>query len=837
MKKKMANDKVIRAMAIGISAVLATAQPMTAFAAEPDSGDAGNNGVESEAKVSVEDVKSAVGNDKTVDDAVTQAGVVEEAAEEAKVAETEATELKENVAAADADMDKAFKNVEAVDKAEDKLIEGKEEADNVVKSITENAAEAHATVEEASKNVDTYDVEIKNATSIAEANTAYENIIVEVSNAEEACEEAKKKHAELMSDYDKALDEIKIAKKAYEDAKEEGLGNIDEALANLASAKLDAEAIRDKAIVVEAEIDILKDIEIQKTKVDKIANKEETGNYWREADKLANLMIKYSYIIRDDVDVNSISFSTWVSDKSDDNNVVVTYKLKGSDKEVTDYFDYVAYDSDGNDIVSTNKTPASITVLKKIPAYESEEGNKLTVSSEDDKLVYKINGENLAENQSIVVEEDGNIKVVTSEITGYTTEYKNGESSFEVVVKNGNGHGNGQIQYKVDGKPLNGNANVKYTVEGDEKTGYTVTTSEKKKVDFHNEFSGDNLVVILDQDGNLKSIDKTDSIFPVTYRNFKKVSDTVYEVQVWGLSTCSWRTHKLYATNNTIKVDGWVETDVKTYGKVETPTYKTTEETFASGTFVNKGDSYLSDNDVVLVNKIKNVDLLNAANEQIKRVEAAEKAVENIKAQMAALDVEDFAFDEGGYASLLISYQTRLYAAEANLEAAKEKLVDIKNKEAVAKADLAATIARLTPAPVRRNDNNRVPVVQEATPALDFVYAPGVAVAAAPMQVVAGGQPAQIAQDGGNAAAQGAGEVFDLGEAATPLADFAEEDETLNEITLQDEATPLVDFEQASRMSWWWLLVVAVLGVTGYELYEKHQKKIEAREEAAKKTK
>ena len=27
------------------------------------------------------------------------------------------------------------------------------------------------------------------------------------------------------------------------------------------------------------------------------------------------------------------------------------------------------------------------------------------------------------------------------------------------------------------------------------------------------------------------------------------------------------------------------------------------------------------------------------------------------------------------------------------------------------------------------------------------------------------------------------------------------------------------------KMSWWWLLIVALLGATGYEMYRKHQAK------------
>lgn len=71
---------------------------------------------------------------------------------------------------------------------------------------------------------------------------------------------------------------------------------------------------------------------------------------------------------------------------------------------------------------------------------------------------------------------------------------------------------------------------------------------------------------------------------------------------------------------------------------------------------------------------------------------------------------------------------------------------------------------------------------------------------------------------------------------ATPLAG-PEENEGLT--TLEDETTPLAGpaslanvalpvagpVAKMGQMSWWWLLIVALLGVTGEEVYRKHQKK------------
>lgn len=58
----------------------------------------------------------------------------------------------------------------------------------------------------------------------------------------------------------------------------------------------------------------------------------------------------------------------------------------------------------------------------------------------------------------------------------------------------------------------------------------------------------------------------------------------------------------------------------------------------------------------------------------------------------------------------------------------------------------------------------------------------------------------------------------------------AEEDETAI-VAIEDEETPLAAGSGADgKMSWWWLLIVALLGATGYKMYKDHQKK---KEEAA----
>lgn len=73
-------------------------------------------------------------------------------------------------------------------------------------------------------------------------------------------------------------------------------------------------------------------------------------------------------------------------------------------------------------------------------------------------------------------------------------------------------------------------------------------------------------------------------------------------------------------------------------------------------------------------------------------------------------------------------------------------------------------------------------------------------------------------------------------EAAVPLAEVGENNNrrttnarnTTNTRKVSDEKIPLADVEtENNKISWWWILVIALLGATGTELYIRHQKKEE----------
>lgn len=75
------------------------------------------------------------------------------------------------------------------------------------------------------------------------------------------------------------------------------------------------------------------------------------------------------------------------------------------------------------------------------------------------------------------------------------------------------------------------------------------------------------------------------------------------------------------------------------------------------------------------------------------------------------------------------------------------------------------------------------------------------------------------------------GELQTLEDEETPLASLEEEKETGTAV-VEDEETPLAaPIEEQSKMSWWWLLLIALLGVTGEEMYRRHRKKMAEAEE------
>ena len=77
--------------------------------------------------------------------------------------------------------------------------------------------------------------------------------------------------------------------------------------------------------------------------------------------------------------------------------------------------------------------------------------------------------------------------------------------------------------------------------------------------------------------------------------------------------------------------------------------------------------------------------------------------------------------------------------------------------------------------------------------------------------------------DAGDAQENGAEGLTTLEDEVTPLAG---PEEMASKVNMEDFPIPLAGpVAEMGQMSWWWLLLIAVLGVTGEEMYRRHQKK------------
>lgn len=102
-----------------------------------------------------------------------------------------------------------------------------------------------------------------------------------------------------------------------------------------------------------------------------------------------------------------------------------------------------------------------------------------------------------------------------------------------------------------------------------------------------------------------------------------------------------------------------------------------------------------------------------------------------------------------------------------------------------------------------------------------------------------GGQPVYAVGETAADEEEPAGEeLVSVEEAAVPLAEVGENNKsrttnTNNTRKVSDEKIPLANVEtENNKISWWWILVIALLGATGTELYIRHQKKEEQERKA-----
>lgn len=382
MKRSIVNDKVIRAMAIGISAMLATTTPMTALAAgegegaapEPDTGEE----TKSESKVA----EAADSASDSVDTAQSSADTVKDEVE-AKVKEGEAgtdsegkdlaqdvkdaaanvenTEVKEGAPLNNAKTDITNANLQiGVAEAKDELSDtAYGQAENAAADAATIASDAKKAMNEANAKADEQVQQIEDATTVADANAAYEALEATADQAQKDFDTKLATYNEAKNAYDAAAAKVK----EYEDAYNTAVANAD---SNAAAAQKALEQAKANADALEQAVTAAKDaVDASAKGAMEIANMEDTtrtdgGLNWKNEDKLF-ITIMEKYYLPETQDIKDATVTrVQGKDNNEYNYFKATYIENGVEK--VKYFNYKMDDNgkSKDDIVIFEKREVEI---------------------------------------------------------------------------------------------------------------------------------------------------------------------------------------------------------------------------------------------------------------------------------------------------------------------------------------------------------------------------------------------------------------------------------------------------------------------------------------------
>ena len=455
MRKNSKNEKVIRAMAIGISAMLMASSPLTALAAEGEGNSSEGNedknitvtpeaGVCDQAEAAAKDADKAVeGAEKSAADV--KAEVVDKVAA-GDVKDAEGKDLSQDILDANAkvedktvedgsslkDAESAVENADTalgVAEANDKLSDAElNKAADAAANAGQTAADAKDAMQAAQNKVNGQIENIKGAASITDANAAYEEVKTTVDQAQADFDAKLGEYNTAKTAYEEAAQKVADYEKAYEEAVNSADANAAAAAAELEAAKTNAEALA-------------KALEAAKGAVDKsaagaldIADKEtltqgDNGLNWKNEDQLFISIMQNYYlpevqkITADDIKV--------VRRQGEDNNTKnyfeVTYTDENGNKQ-TKYYNYVMDDkqTSKDNIVIFEKRIEEVnwkTAQETNPdQYVKENGDTITVSEVEkglkDGTIIAVDGKKVIKNdgtESIIIS-DNNQKTENGEV-------------------------------------------------------------------------------------------------------------------------------------------------------------------------------------------------------------------------------------------------------------------------------------------------------------------------------------------------------------------------------------------------------------------------------------
>lgn len=470
MRKNSKNEKVIRAMAIGISAMLMASSPLTALAAEGEGNSSEGNedknitvtpeaGVCDQAEAVAKDADKAVeGAEKSAADV--KAEVVDKVAA-GDVKDAEGKDLSQDILDANAkvedktvkdgsslkDAESAVENADTalgVAEANDKLSDAElNKAADAAANAGQTAAEAKDAMQASQDKVNGQIENIKDAASITDANAAYEEVKTTVDQAQ--------------ADFDAKLGEYNTAKAAYEEAAKK-LADYEkayEAAINSADANADAAATELKAAQENAEA-LAKALEAAKSAVDTsaagamdIADKEaltqgDQGLNWKNEDKLF-ISIMQNYYLPEVLNIKGDT--TVVRKQGKDNNTMNYFEVTYTDENGVTQHKYYNFLMDDKDAKGDQKDQDNIVIFEKRleeidwekeqetnpDQYVKENGDTITVSEVEkglkDGTIIAVDGKKVIKNDGTESSiSDNNQKTETGEVDTIVDKDKQDES-------------------------------------------------------------------------------------------------------------------------------------------------------------------------------------------------------------------------------------------------------------------------------------------------------------------------------------------------------------------------------------------------------------------------
>lgn len=459
MRKNSKNEKVIRAMAIGISAMLMASSPLTALAAEgegnPSEGNEDKNitvtpeaGVCDQAKAVAKDADKAVeGAEKSAADV--KAEVVDKVAA-GEVKDAEGKDLSQGILDANAkvedktvedgsplkDAESAVENADTalgVAEANDKLSDAElNKAADAAANAGQTAAEAKDAMQAAQNKVNGQIENIKDAASITDANAAYEEVKTTVDQAQADFDAKLGEYNTAKTAYEEAAQKVADYEKAYEAAINSADANAVAAAEELAAAQKNAETLAKALEAAKAAVDTSAAGALDIAKQEN-TTQTDNGLNWKNEDQLFISIMQNYYlpevqkITADDIKV--------VRRQGEDNNTKnyfeVTYTDENGNKQ-TKYYNYVMDDkqTSKDNIVIFEKRIEEVnwkTAQETNPdQYVKKNGNTITVSEVENGLK---DGTIIAVDGKKVIKNDGTESIIISDNNQKT---ENGEVDTDV---------------------------------------------------------------------------------------------------------------------------------------------------------------------------------------------------------------------------------------------------------------------------------------------------------------------------------------------------------------------------------------------------------------------